>query len=190
MRDNSNHTLASQIAKKRNGIGSNLNSDNQPPVRETSSFSLPKLKLPKLEMPKFKLPNFAREVSRTPVTTRRPSNRTPITRRSSSNYNRRSEPSGFDKFSQDTKRFFDNAKTTLMPWTKDTATTQSRSGAPTGSWARNTDRTNGRTRRSSRSNSQTRETPSGFGFTFPWSKPRSEERRLGKECRSRWSPYH
>ena len=25
-----------------------------------------------------------------------------------------------------------------------------------------------------------------FGFTFS----RSEERRVGKECRSRWSPYH
>src|SRR3712207_8812453 len=23
-----------------------------------------------------------------------------------------------------------------------------------------------------------------------WSPPRSEERRVGKECRSRWSPYH
>src|SRR3989454_10915544 len=23
-----------------------------------------------------------------------------------------------------------------------------------------------------------------------WSCPRSEERRVGKECRSRWSPYH
>src|SRR2546430_8215350 len=23
-----------------------------------------------------------------------------------------------------------------------------------------------------------------------WSGPRSEERRVGKECRSRWSPYH
>ena len=23
-----------------------------------------------------------------------------------------------------------------------------------------------------------------------WSKFRSEERRVGKECRSRWSPYH
>src|SRR2546430_11017328 len=23
-----------------------------------------------------------------------------------------------------------------------------------------------------------------------WSVPRSEERRVGKECRSRWSPYH
>src|SRR2546430_14151126 len=23
-----------------------------------------------------------------------------------------------------------------------------------------------------------------------WKKPRSEERRVGKECRSRWSPYH
>ena len=23
-----------------------------------------------------------------------------------------------------------------------------------------------------------------------WQQPRSEERRVGKECRSRWSPYH
>src|SRR5258708_35112398 len=23
-----------------------------------------------------------------------------------------------------------------------------------------------------------------------WREPRSEERRVGKECRSRWSPYH
>src|SRR5437870_10284624 len=23
-----------------------------------------------------------------------------------------------------------------------------------------------------------------------WTRPRSEERRVGKECRSRWSPYH
>jgi len=23
-----------------------------------------------------------------------------------------------------------------------------------------------------------------------WTKSRSEERRVGKECRSRWSPYH
>ena len=23
-----------------------------------------------------------------------------------------------------------------------------------------------------------------------WKKGRSEERRVGKECRSRWSPYH
>src|SRR3989442_4616123 len=39
--------------------------------------------------------------------------------------------------------------------------------------------------------------PSAFGPTlilicFPavFSKKRSEERRVGKECRSRWSPYH
>ena len=25
---------------------------------------------------------------------------------------------------------------------------------------------------------------------FGWDKVRSEERRVGKECRSRWSPYH
>src|SRR2546421_12950249 len=28
---------------------------------------------------------------------------------------------------------------------------------------------------------------SGVNVTFPY---RSEERRVGKECRSRWSPYH
>src|SRR5256885_8218490 len=27
-------------------------------------------------------------------------------------------------------------------------------------------------------------------FLFPVPKGRSEERRVGKECRSRWSPYH
>ena len=34
----------------------------------------------------------------------------------------------------------------------------------------------------------TRTTPSVVGFTK--SGERSEERRVGKECRSRWSPYH
>src|SRR5260370_12030229 len=35
-----------------------------------------------------------------------------------------------------------------------------------------------------------------MGWTFPWASAfgadfnRSEERRVGKECRSRWSPYH
>src|SRR3712207_8662821 len=28
------------------------------------------------------------------------------------------------------------------------------------------------------------------GITIPDFKTRSEERRVGKECRSRWSPYH
>ena len=28
------------------------------------------------------------------------------------------------------------------------------------------------------------------GFLFLWEFCRSEERRVGKECRSRWSPYH
>ena len=27
-------------------------------------------------------------------------------------------------------------------------------------------------------------------LSFHWPKSRSEERRVGKECRSRWSPYH
>ena len=29
-----------------------------------------------------------------------------------------------------------------------------------------------------------------LGAKFDYSKQRSEERRVGKECRSRWSPYH
>src|SRR2546425_11777242 len=30
-----------------------------------------------------------------------------------------------------------------------------------------------------------------FRYNFvPWKEERSEERRVGKECRSRWSPYH
>ena len=35
--------------------------------------------------------------------------------------------------------------------------------------------------------------PSGISTEQEWSTPagyRSEERRVGKECRSRWSPYH
>ena len=27
-------------------------------------------------------------------------------------------------------------------------------------------------------------------YDFSLGNPRSEERRVGKECRSRWSPYH
>ena len=35
----------------------------------------------------------------------------------------------------------------------------------------------------------------GIGFVWAWlyctyATSRSEERRVGKECRSRWSPYH
>ena len=30
----------------------------------------------------------------------------------------------------------------------------------------------------------------GKNSTIPWKNHRSEERRVGKECRSRWSPYH
>src|SRR2546430_12430459 len=29
-----------------------------------------------------------------------------------------------------------------------------------------------------------------YVMDIPGEKPRSEERRVGKECRSRWSPYH
>ena len=30
----------------------------------------------------------------------------------------------------------------------------------------------------------------GLWSAFARGRPRSEERRVGKECRSRWSPYH
>ena len=33
-------------------------------------------------------------------------------------------------------------------------------------------------------------TASWGGLGVLWGKNRSEERRVGKECRSRWSPYH
>ena len=29
-----------------------------------------------------------------------------------------------------------------------------------------------------------------IGVASTWSEVRSEERRVGRECRSRWSPYH
>ena len=32
--------------------------------------------------------------------------------------------------------------------------------------------------------------PPGWVFPVVWLILRSEERRVGKECRSRWSPYH
>ena len=32
--------------------------------------------------------------------------------------------------------------------------------------------------------------PTGSRVVINIAKPRSEERRVGKECRSRWSPYH
>src|SRR3712207_7450109 len=32
--------------------------------------------------------------------------------------------------------------------------------------------------------------PKGTTLAVSWRKPRSEERRVEKECRSRWSPYH
>ena len=31
---------------------------------------------------------------------------------------------------------------------------------------------------------------SADGTVISWNEGRSEERRVGKECRSRWSPYH
>ena len=34
------------------------------------------------------------------------------------------------------------------------------------------------------------EKASGFNFQRQYFGYRSEERRVGKECRSRWSPYH
>jgi len=33
-------------------------------------------------------------------------------------------------------------------------------------------------------------TPPGSGTSIQFGSLRSEERRVGKECRSRWSPYH
>src|SRR3954463_13517330 len=44
---------------------------------------------------------------------------------------------------------------------------------------------------SGRSTDSVRSTASlSVSMTTTWSELRSEERRVGKECRSRWSPYH
>ena len=37
---------------------------------------------------------------------------------------------------------------------------------------------------------RTQENRANYGFITDFSTTRSEERRVGKECRSRWSPYH
>src|ERR1035437_806981 len=39
---------------------------------------------------------------------------------------------------------------------------------------------------------ESHEIPLGMSWPSPWHRvaKRSEERRVGKECRSRWSPYH
>src|SRR2546422_5614423 len=34
------------------------------------------------------------------------------------------------------------------------------------------------------------EAPDWYTNSASWANARSEERRVGKECRSRWSPYH
>ena len=36
----------------------------------------------------------------------------------------------------------------------------------------------------------TPENAEAYGFAYSQVQCRSEERRVGKECRSRWSPYH
>src|SRR2546426_11304421 len=42
----------------------------------------------------------------------------------------------------------------------------------------------------SQSSPSTPTTPSDTAISSPIANRRSEERRVGKECRSRWSPYH
>ena len=41
-----------------------------------------------------------------------------------------------------------------------------------------------------RHKARTRPTPGEIEYKQGGAQPRSEERRVGKECRSRWSPYH
>src|SRR5689334_24790387 len=51
-------------------------------------------------------------------------------------------------------------------------------------------RTGGRSRPCGRKTSKSFPTVSNSRFRSSRLKSRSEERRVGKECRSRWSPYH
>lgn len=166
-------------ARPRQATGANISDTDEPTPRETSSFSFPKPKLPK-----FELPSFGRERTETSAshgmsrssTTRQTSSFTTVTEQSRANHNRPSEPSGFDKFSQSTKNFFAKAKTTLMPWTADSASTstQRRPLVPSGSGSSHSARTNGRTRTASRDHSPSGDAATGRGFTFPWSKPKPE----------------
>ncbi len=136
-------------------------------AREPSSFSLPKPKLPK-----FDLPSLGGESSAASTGSRPPQNAT-STRQSRASQNRSTGPSALDKFSRGTKNFFGKAKTTLMPWTSDTAAaTSMRPGAPSGSGSRHSSRTN-------RSGTPAREASTSSGFTFPWSKskPATEEKK-------------
>src|SRR5437870_6637017 len=45
-------------------------------------------------------------------------------------------------------------------------------------------------RRARRTRSRTRGRTSCSSSQSPLLRPRTEERRVGKECRSRWAPYH
>src|SRR2546430_5010033 len=50
--------------------------------------------------------------------------------------------------------------------------------------------TNAGTLRSRRMGTTSERGPRGGSSSLIRANPRSEERRVGKECRSRWSPYH
>src|SRR5687768_18505836 len=72
-------------------------------------------------------------------------------------------------------------------WSSDVCSSDLRDGGDGGKRTRTVRR--GRTRTRTVVRTQT-VTVGGGGAGRPVSVPRSEERRVGKECRSRWSPYH
>jgi hypothetical protein len=160
-------SAASAPSEPRPARATGTNLADESAGRDTSSFSLPKPKLPKFDLPSFRGEQAESSAGRSQT------RNTTATRQSRSNRNRPAEPSVIDKFSRGTKSFFGKAKTTLMPWTEDTASAPSmRSGAPSGSGSRHSTRTNG-------TRSPVRQASASNGFTFPWSKlkPAAEERR-------------
>jgi hypothetical protein len=155
------------------GISANISDapEEQEPER---GFSFPKLsmpKLPKLSMPKWKLPkpqlpsmgrgeqdaSRSRPTSRT-TTTRSTANRNPPPR----------GPSAWEKFNNGTKSFFTKTKTTLMPWTADTAPATPQR-PPTGS---------NRTRVASNANRAQREDPKPSIFSPFLPDKEAEEKRV------------
>ena len=154
----------------RGGVSARISDGEEPPERE-SGFSFPKLsmpKLPKFSMPKWKMPQLpgaSRREADAPRT--RQTSRMTGTRSTSNRNTPPAGPSAWEKFNNGRKSFFAKTKSTLMPWTKDTAEAAP-AGIPTGS---------NRVRvASNRSRQEEEQKPNLFSPFLPDKKP--EEKRV------------